>query len=152
MKHLVLKKGRHHLGVVPAPYKKWESYAEYRKSKCDFSCKDKLGQKNFFPCLDCRGTGEIRDGDPDPIEGYKLVGWIRCMRCAGSGSTSKNVFDAEYTKYLEEWEATSATFALKVESLRSACKKLKLEEIRLILEMVKAVPDPSSKTVGVIWV
>lgn len=86
--------------MLRKPEKHYKSFEDCRL-QCSFWKIKKLKNKNWFPCLSCRGDGIIIDPEeePDPIEGHKMSRRIKCPRCGGTGKGTKKEIMDEYKKW-----------------------------------------------------
>lgn len=62
-------------------------------SEC-YSLRGKTLANKEYPCMRCAATGIIRDPDyePDPVEGYKMAGHIKCPVCHNTGIVNEDQF------------------------------------------------------------
>ena len=87
-----------------------------------------------YPCLACRGQGEVYDptDPPCPVEGKKYRRTIRCPECRGSGQGTKEACCQAYQKAIQAYRQEKTEYDRLVRSRREALQKLTKDEITAI--------------------
>ena|SRR3990172_4241519 len=90
-----------------------------------------------YPCLTCRGQGEIDDpaDSPCPVEGYKHVRRIRCADCQGSGKGTKEACRKAYQASIEAYQQEKNECERLVRLRRVALARLTKDEITALREL-----------------
>lgn len=116
------------------PEKAYKTISDFRKAMCGYGEKFKLADLNFYPCLECSGTGKVRDPiEFDSVEGYKMADWYPCKKCK-DGNIGKEKFTKiwndmqnKFKKNMNEWENEKEIY-------QKALSKLTKEEIKVLKE------------------
>lgn len=101
-----------------------------------FTCYEKfLEFRDNKECGRCHGRGSSYDGQPDPIEGYKLVPRKTCEICKGSGQATVPEIRERYKKYLLIQKKEERRYIKKAEHARNALDKLKDSELNALYDL-----------------
>ena len=92
---------------------------------------------NRYPCLACRGQGEIDDpaDPPCPVEGYRNVRRLRCVECGGSGRGTKEACREAYQNTVEAYRHEKDEYLRLVYLRHEAIQKLTNDEIEALREL-----------------
>ena len=83
-----------------------------------------------YPCLACRGQGEIRQ--PDYGERYRIE---RCAACNGTGEGTKEACRAAYIDAIEAYKQEKAEYQKLCYYRKEALKRLSKEEVKALREL-----------------
>lgn len=89
---------------------------------------------NQTPCPHCGASGCVRPHDAynDPVEGYKLAGWVDCGFCAGTGRVHELILRAEYREIISGWKARYKIWQECEAKKHAALAKLSAEDKRVL--------------------
>ena len=115
-----------------------ECVTGFRRTRPRRSCKDfglfclahGASEGNRYPCLACRGQGQIDDpaDPPCPVEGYRNVRRLRCAAWEGSGRGTRETCREAYRQEKDEY--------VRLVYLRhEAIQKLTDDEIKALREL-----------------
>ena len=111
------------------PYKNFTEYCLIIRKRFYHADKD-----NLFPCLECEGTGKIRDPnfERDVIEGYKMAGRVTCPSCKGTGIYTKEYYRLIYNRIINERTTTLNKYKEKIVPINAALSKLTAAERKIL--------------------
>jgi hypothetical protein len=117
--------------------------ASLEEIRYDFSrraTKDERENPNYWPCPYCEGNGKIRDPDydPDPIEGYKMAGHVKCQRCSGTGKSDKKTLQDLRKEYNQTSKNEIAKSKKEIEKLKEILGKLNEEDRKYLSTIFRA--------------
>jgi len=90
-----------------------------------------------YPCLACRGHGEIDDptDPPCPVEGYRNVRRLQCVECRGSGKGTKEACRQAYQEALEAYRQEKDEYDRLTRLRREVLRRLTKDEIEALREL-----------------
>ncbi len=111
----------------------------HRPYKCffDFCREHGADAGNPYPCLACRGKGQVPDPrePPDPVEGYRYANYINCPECESSGKGTQAACGEAYRASLQEYRRQKSEFERLAKARKEALRTLTKEQIQALREL-----------------
>lgn len=116
------------------PKRPYKDLTQVRRQHALYASSSSLEDPTYWPCLKCLGRKKIHDPNesPDPIEGYKMVGFVPCPKCEGSGMGSRKEIAKIYADAIRQWKDECYELGAQTSVLSKLNKKLSKEQFDAI--------------------